>query len=136
MIRKIIRKRLRITKYFMYTLAASCSIILANLITKMKFLCFILTILTICIVDNELGDIKTRNKPLLNILIKCDEGLSKLECEENYPVMDIYPYTNEKSAKYDIYNSYNLYSVWDITSLHNARTKTRNFNEDMIFMYR
>ena len=108
---------------------------LINFNINMKSLYFILTILTTCvIVDNELGDIKTMNKPLLNILIKSVEGLQKLECEENCPYIEIYPNINENSAKYDIFNSSNLYSTRDKTICYNTRAATRNFNEDMLFI--
>ena len=71
--------------------------------------------------DNELGDIKIRNKYLLNILSNNDEVLPKLNCEESYIMTYIYP----NITKYDIFNS---------TILDYVKSATTNFNEDLLFV--
>ena len=74
--------------------------------------------------DNELGDIKIRNKYLLNILSNNDEVLPKLNCEESYIVTYIYPNIN----RYEIFNSSNS------TILDYVKAATTHFNEDLLFV--
>ena len=86
--------------YVMCALAASYSVTIGNT-RNMKFLCFTLTILILCVVYKELNAFGNENRLKLNILNGSDKGL---QCEASYLPSEIYPIINARFSTFSQLN--------------------------------
>ena len=87
----------------------------------MKFFFFILTLLTLCDVYNELNDF-------------IGKRLQKFKCEENNFATEIYPNINKNFTTLDPLNSSNFFNTSDIVYYLIVRGTTRNCNDDNLLM--
>ena len=90
--------------------------------------------MTLCDEYNELNDLTTRDRPILNNLSDSDKRLQNFKCEENDSATEIYPFINDNLTTFDLPNICNCYNNRDIVYYLTVRQITRNYKNDNLFM--